>query len=133
MEIQSQFIERRIYSLELRHKICKEHIIDGVKIADLVRKYELSCHSLIHSWLRKLGYLPGLNRRTGVAYLRFENKDSLKKKSTHSKTLTEEQKQIALLQKELEDARLLAEGYRRMIEIAETELKIPIRKKPNTR
>ena len=41
--MQSQFIERRIYSLELRHKICKEHIIDGVKMADLVRKYELSC------------------------------------------------------------------------------------------
>ena len=133
MQIQSQFIERRIYSLELRHKICKEHIIDGVKMADLVRKYELSCHSLIHSWLRKLGYLPGLNRKTGVAYLRFENEDSLKKKSTHSKNLTEEQKKIALLQKELEDARLLAEGYRRMIEIAETELKIPIRKKPNTK
>lgn len=133
MEVRSQFIERRIYSLELRHKICKEHIIEGVKMAELVRRYELSCHSLIHSWLRKLGYLPGVNRRTGVAYLRFENEDSLKKKATNSKSLTEEQKQIALLQKELEDTRLLAEGYRRMIEIAETELKIPIRKKPNTR
>ena len=133
MEIKRQFIERRIYSLELRHKICKEHIIEGVKMAELVRKYELSCHSLIHSWLRKLGYLPGVNRRTGVAYLRFENGENLKKKSANSKVLTEEQKQIALLQKELEDARLLAEGYRRMIEIAETELKIPIRKKPNTR
>lgn len=133
MEIKSQFIERRIYSLDFRHKICKEHIIEGAKMADLVRKYELSCHSLIHSWLRKLGYLAGVNRRTGVAYLRIENEDSLEKKSTNSKSLTEEQKQIALLQKELEDARLLAEGYRRMIEIAETELKIPIRKKPNTR
>ena len=77
--------------------------------------------------------MPGVNRRTGVAYLRFENEGNLKKKSADSKILTEEQKQIALLQKELEDARLLAEGYRRMIEIAETELKIPIRKKPNTR
>ncbi len=133
MQIQSQFIERRIYSLELRHKICKEHIIDGLKMADLVRKYELSCHSLIHSWLRKLGYLPGVNRRTGVSYLRFENEDSLKTKSTNAKILTEEQKQIALLRKELEDARLLAEGYRRMIEIAEAELKIPIRKKPSTK
>jgi transposase-like protein len=133
MQIQSQFIERRIYSLELRHKICKEHIIDGLKMADLVRKYELSCHSLIHAWLRKLGYLPGVNRRTGVSYLRFENEDSLKTKSTNTKILTEEQKQIVLLRKELEDARLLAEGYRRVIEIAEAELKIPIRKKPNTR
>ena len=133
MELKSQFIERRIYSLELRHKICKEHIVEGVKMADLVRKYDLSCHSLIHSWLRKLGYMPGVNRRTGVAYLRFENEDTLKKKTANSKSLTEEQKQIALLKRELEDTRLLAEGYRRMIEIAEHELKIPIRKKRNTK
>jgi len=55
------------------------------------------------------------------------------KKPEKGKMLTEEQKQIQLLKKELEDAKLLAEGYRRMIEIAETELKIPIRKKPNTK
>jgi transposase len=133
MELKSQFIERRIYSLELRHQICKEHLIDGIKLADLVRKYELSCHSLIHSWLRRLGYLPGGNRRTGVAYLRVENDEDLNKKSANNKSLTEEQKQIALLKKELEDAKLLAEGYRRIIEIAEQELKIPIRKKPNTK
>ena len=131
MEVKSQFIERRIYSLELRHQICKEHIVEGVKLADLVRRYDLSCHSLIHGWLRKLGYLPGVNRRTGVAYLRFENENDLNKKPATAKTLTEEQ--IALLKKELEDAKLLAEGYRRIIEIAEQELKIPIRKKPNTK
>lgn len=133
MEIKSQLIERRIYSLDLRHQICKEHVINGVKLAELVRKYELSCHSLIHGWLRKLGYLPGVNRRTGVSYLRIENSDDLRKKSDNNKILTEEQKQIAQLKKELEDARLLAEGYRRIIEIAEEELKLPIRKKPNTK
>lgn len=26
MEVKSQFIERRIYSLELRHQVCKEHL-----------------------------------------------------------------------------------------------------------
>jgi hypothetical protein len=55
--------------------------------------------------------------------------DKRKKKQS----LTQEQQQIEFLKKELEDAKLLAEGYRRMIEIAETELKIPIRKKPNTK
>ncbi|MGN6266581.1 MAG: hypothetical protein ACTHM5_12945 [Ginsengibacter sp.] len=50
-----------------------------------------------------------------------------------SLSLTPEQQQIELLKKELEDAKLQAEGYRRMIEIAESELKIPIRKKPNTK
>lgn len=133
MESSNHFIERKIYSLELRHKICKEHIIDGVKLTVLVRKYKLSCHSLIHRWLRNLGYMPGVNRRACVSYLRFENDVTLTKKSTSSKILTEEQKQIAFLKQELENTKLLAEGYRRMIEIAEQELKIPIRKKPNTK
>jgi hypothetical protein len=52
------------------------------------------------------------------------------KKDTPS---TPEQKQIAQLKRELEDAKLQAEGYKRMIEIAESELKITIRKKPSTK
>ncbi len=133
MDIESQIIERRMYSLEMRHKICREHLEDGTKLADLVRKYELSCHSLIHSWLRTLGYLPGYNRRTKVTYLHVENSLDLKTKNKKNDSLTAEQQQIEFLKKELEDARLQAEGYRRMIEIAEQELKISIRKKPNTK
>jgi transposase-like protein len=133
MDIQNQFISRRIYSLEFRYRVCKDHIEDGIVLADLVRKYDLSCHSLIHDWLRKLGYLPGRNRRTHAAYIDLQTPTALTKKTNKDKELSEEQKQMKLLQKELEDARLLAEGYRRIIEIAEQELKIPIRKKPNTK
>ena len=133
MELQNQFIERRIYSLDMQHKICKEHIEDGTKLCDLVRKYNLSSHSLVHDWLRKLGYLPGYNRRNRMEYISIETSSPLNKNSSKRKLLTPEQKQIQFLNKELEDAKLLAEGYRRMIEIAEQELKISIRKKPNTK
>ena len=133
MELQNQLIERRIYSLGLQHKICKEHIEDGAKLADLVRKYNLSTHSLLHDWLRKLGYLPGYNRRSRVKYIGIETSSTLNKNPSKDKSLTAEQKQIQLLNKELEDVKLLAEGYRRMIELAEQELKISIRKKPNTK
>jgi transposase-like protein len=50
------FVRKNYYSLELKQKICKEHIEEGTSLADLVRKYDLSCHSLIHDWLRKPGY-----------------------------------------------------------------------------
>lgn len=133
MEVQNQLIERRIYSLDLQHKICKEHIDDGAKLADLVRKYNLSTHSLLHDWLRKLGYLPGYNRRSRVEYIGIETLSTVNKNPSKDKSLTAEQKHIQLLNKELEDAKLLAEGYRRMIELAEQELKISIRKKPNTK
>lgn len=133
MELQNQFIERRIYSLDMQHKICKEHIEERTKLCDLVRKYNLSTHSLLHDWLRKLGYLPGYNRRNRMEYISIETSSPLNKNSSKRKLLTPEQKQIQFLNKELEDAKLLAEGYRRMIEIAEQELKISIRKKPNTK
>jgi transposase len=133
MTYQNEFVRKRYYSMEVKHKICKEHIGAGVCLGELVRKYNLSCHSLIHDWLRKLGYIPGVDRRTRSAYIGIEKFSELKNKSAKKSPRTAEQQEIDLLKKQLEDARLLAEGYRRMIEIAETELKLPIRKKPNTK
>ena len=130
MSYQNDYLQRNLYSLELQHKICKEHVEGGVKLADLVRKYKLTSHSLIHDWLRKLDYLPGKNRRSQVLYIGLENYSLVDKKPVKTKV---ELSEIAALKKELEDAKILAEGYRRMIEIAETELKIAIRKKPNTK
>jgi transposase len=130
----NDFVRRTFYSLELKHQICKEHIDNGVSLRDCVEKYNLSSHSLVHDWLRQLGYIAGMNRRTRSAYIGIENFKSLPDKPKKKNApLTPDQQQIDLLKKELEDAKLQAEGYRRMIEIAESELKIPIRKKPNTR
>ena len=129
----NEFIRRTFYSLELKHQICREHIDNGLSLRDCVEKYNLSSHSLVHDWLRQLGYIGGVNRRTRSAYLGIENFKSLPDKPKKSRSLTLDQQQIELLKKELEDAKLQTEGYRRMIEIAETELKIPIRKKLNTK
>ncbi len=133
MSISNDFVRKTYYSHDLKHQICKDHIENGLSLRECVDKYNLSCHSLVHDWLRKLGYIAGFDRRTRTAYLGVENFQTLAdnpKKLQHS---TAEQQQIAALKKELEDAKLLAEGYRRMIEIAEQELKISIRKKPNTK
>lgn len=129
----NEFVRRTFYSFELKHQICKEHIENGLSLRDCVEKYNLSCHSLVHDWLRQLGYIPGMNRRTRSAYIGIENFKSLPHKPKKNCALTPDKQQIEFLKKELEDAKLQAEGYRRMIEIAETELKISIRKKPNTK
>lgn len=127
------FVRKNYYSLELKQKICKEHIEEGTNLADLVRKYDLSCHSLIHDWLRKLGYVAGVDRRTRSAYLGLSNFVEVSKKSSKKEAKTPEQQEIELLRKELENAKLQVEGYRRMIDIAEKELKVSIRKKSNTK
>ncbi len=133
MSNQNDFVSKAYYSLDLKHQICKEHIEQGLSLRDLVEKYNLSCHSLVHVWLRKLGYIACDKRQTRSGYIDIENFQSMPGKSEKSKPTSEEQKQILLLQKQLAESKLLAEGYRRMIEIAESELKISIRKKPNTK
>jgi transposase-like protein len=133
MTYENGFVRKNYYSIELQHKICKEHVEEGIRLADLVRKYDLSNHSLIHDWLRKLGYLPRSGRKTRSAYIGVENFQDLKHASKKSRTKTPEEQEIELLKEQLVDAKILAEGYRRMIEIAELELKLPIRKKLNTK
>ena len=128
----NEFVSRTFYSLELKHQICKAHLEEGLSLRDCVEKYNLSSHSLVHDWLRQLGYITGLNRRTRSAYIGIENFQPLPDKpKKNNLPLTQEQQQIEFLKKELEDSRLQAEGYRRMIEIAESEFKIAIRKKHN--
>ncbi len=133
MYISNEFVRKAYYSLELKHQICKDHIENGLRLRDCVKKYNLSCHSLVHDWLRQLGYVAGDNRRTRSAYIGIENYTTLSSKQKKTTPLTPEQQEIDLLKRALEDSKLQAEGYRRMIEIAEAELKISIRKKLNTK
>ncbi|MNY31490.1 hypothetical protein D3C86_1656560 [compost metagenome] len=55
------------------------------------------------------------------------------KEQTNKLSDKEGQESLSQLKKELQEARLLAEAYRRMIEIAEQEFKIKIVKKSNTK
>ena len=136
MDYQNNILEKKYYSHDFKHKVCKAHIQEGVRLGDLVRKYHLSSHSLIHDWLRILGYLPDTRKITKCTYIGIENAqmaDKPGKQKSQKFDAPINRQEVAQLKKELEDARLLAEGYRRIIEIAEAELKVPIRKKHSTR
>ena len=127
---------KKHYSDELKHQICKEHVELGTGLNALKRKYSLSCHSLIHFWLREYGYIKSdLIKVKKVHYIGVENYLSLPEHNENADDdkSTVELATISQLKKELEEAKLLAEAFKRMIEIAETELKIPIRKKYNTK
>ena len=131
-----RFIQKKtFYSLELKHKVCKEHIEAGVSLSDLTRKYNLSCHSLIHDWLRRLGYLPPTYRQIsrGIYVDSLNSQTMIQNFRNDPNQSKEELSEIAKLKKQLEDTQIQLEGYKRMIEIAENELKIPIQKKYNTK
>jgi hypothetical protein len=86
-------------------------------------KYNIG-HSRITYWLKDLGYDYS---QPSIVVL-----PSMKKKENKTQIIKDEDS-LLQLKKELEEAQLLAETYRRMIAIAEQEFKIKIVKKSNTK
>lgn len=76
-------------------------------------------------WMRKLGY----SNAEGENFVPLNYMS--KKKS--NQTREELERRIKSLENQLLDSQLKEEAYRRMIEIAEKDLKISIQKKPNTK
>lgn len=77
-------------------------------------------------WMRQLGYLDKNESENVIPLITMASK---KPKSTKE----ELERRIKELENQLLDSQLKAEAYRRMIDIAEKDLKISIRKKPNTK
>jgi len=130
------------YSEDLKHHVCREYVQGGIGISALTKKYNISSHSCIHSWLRKYGYVEDSNdikvkfKTVQIGLENFGivkefNYDMRSQKSTLPSSSDSEE--IKQLKKELEEAQLKAEAYKKIIEIAEQELKINIRKKSNTK
>jgi len=127
----------RSISWEERETIVKVFLAGGYTKQQIWKMYTGvdEEHGQLLKWMRKLGYLKDENSkprisRIGSHELYLQKIDALgtksKPKTEHSEDL---QKRIKELEKALETANLRAEGYELMIDIAEKELKIPIRKK----
>jgi transposase len=121
------------YPLEFKHAVIKEYLAGGIGHKALLRKYDIRINSGIVRWMRQLGYekVPAKDRYLPSATpLSLPSKKI--KKEQPSDALSQEQR-IKELERLLEDEQLRSEAYRRMIEIAEKDLNIPIRKKSDTK
>lgn len=119
-----------------RIKMIEEYLSGGYSKAGIWYKYtgQHQEHGKMLQWMRKLGYIEDASVcRTFVSPSRDDLGYMNAVKSSSTQDPKELQKQIKELQRQLEDARLKEEGYKLMIELAEKEYKIPIRKKPNTK
>ncbi|HEX8577056.1 MAG TPA: hypothetical protein VF677_12250 [Flavobacterium sp.] len=111
------------YSEEFKRFVCNDFLTGSLTRREVEDKYNLG-HSRITYWLKNLGY--DYSQPSISVLPSMENKEN--------KALTpREGDSLLQLKKELEEARLLAETYRRMIAIAEQEFKIKIVKKSNTK
>ena len=122
------------YSEAFKRMVIQEYLNTGVSKMSLLKKYNIKMKSGIQRWMRqmdyenihqKTGYLPDTNTTASLT--------SKKVKEDSSATEDELKARIRELERLLEDEQLRSEAYNRIIDIAEKEHHIPIRKKPNTR
>ena len=122
-----------------RHQIIQEMISLGCTKRDIWEKYtgESEEHGQLLRWMRKLGYTSEiLSRRSSFA--ENNNQKMPKKKATiasqgDSFENLQLKKRIIELESQLKDAEMKAIAFSTMVDIAEREFKIPIRKKLNTK
>jgi len=121
------------YPESFKRKVVEEYLNTGGTKTRLLYKYGIKFRSAVQTWMKQLGYR---DIRDRTSYLELKNQIELASKfskTTSPSDATSLQKQLKELERQLEDEKLRCEAYRRMIEIAEQELKVSIRKKSNTR
>lgn len=133
MEIQLKQIQGKIiqiYPESFKRKVIEEYFQTGVTKMALLRKYGIKTKSGIQRWMKKLGYQDiYMPADFNFGKLIFTPLPDVIK----STDVDELQKKIQELEHQLQDEKLRSEAYERIIEKAEKELKIPLRKKFDTR
>ena len=133
---------RRNFTETEKHKIINELISTKCTKAEIWRKYtgEEVEHGQILYWMRKLGYRvdnSGEISDIAAKNVKVQNDKSKPIRLGHVDEESFEslqlKKRIAELERQLKDAELRAIAFSTMVDIAEREYKIPIRKKYNTK
>jgi transposase-like protein len=120
------------FSLEERKLIIEEYLTSGKTKREIWEKYtgEKQEHGSLLRWMRQIGY------DIAPKWSKFAPKNTTimtKKESEIISEKTELLEKIAMLEKALVNSELKSTMYETMIEIAEKELKISIKKKFNTK
>jgi transposase len=113
------------YPLELRKKAVIMYLIDGTSKSEIKRTIGMS-YPVLDKWINKYGpeLLMHKDLKTESETLSLDS--PMKKSATN---LDDQTRKIIELEKQLERANLKVELLETMIDIAENELNIPIRKK----
>ena len=120
-----------------KHEMIKEYLSSGSTKREIWKKYTGQAdHGTLIRWMRKLGYSVTSQRKNPVQTSTFATMSKPKAKSTQGYENFETlqlKKRISELEKQLKDAEMKAIAFSTMVDIAEEEFKIPIRKKLNTK
>ncbi len=136
-------LQNRIFHFtdDEKHQMIQEMLTSGCTKRAIWKKYtgREDEHGKILDWMRQFGYNSSISLRRSAFESNFEymaRKKLVKIDSAPEQESFENlqlKKRVAELEKQLKDAELKAIAFSTMIDIAEKELKIPIRKKYNTK
>lgn len=107
---------------ELKYRVVQEYLQTDLSIKELMQKYGIRGNSCIINWMRKFG-------------LSYPTEDQVKINNQVAKEISktpqehELEQKLKALEKELAYEKLRTKALNTMIDIAEKELKISIRKK----
>jgi len=107
---------------EVALKAATEFVTTSISIKELQRKYNFRGVGTLYQWIRKFG----LSQPSDTE---LKANDVMKKERSKTSHEQELEKKIEQLEKQLEYQKLKARAYEKMVEIAEREFSISIRKK----
>ena len=116
--------------MDLKTQIIQEYLMQGAGFRKLAQKYGIS-RTTICRWVlihQGIHNLPPTEKQE--KYSTSSMNSSPKKSSSQEQSVEELQKKIATLEKQLQWEKLRSEALDTMINIAEKDLNIHIRKKP---
>ncbi len=120
----------KYFTLEERHFIVREYLSTVCTKRMIWEKYtkEPEDHGTILRWLRYFGY-QDKKKKKNIIFVKKNNQMSKKTITAVSFETLQLQKRVAELERQLKDAEIKSIAFSTMIDIAESELKIKIRKK----
>ena len=127
----------KYFTEEEKHELIHDYISSGLTKGFIWRKYTgKSDHGLLLKWMRDLGYLSH-DSQLSSSFASPQTKMPSNKTSPQPEDqdfeMLQLKKRIQDLEKQLKEAELKAIAFSTMVDIAEKEFKIPIRKKYNTK
>lgn len=118
------------YSEEFKKKVITEYLETDLTKRELLDKYGIKANSALQEWMRKFGITDPYAKKD---YIGLTNVNRLKKKKPELSEVELESyalnKRIRELEKLLSEEKIRSEMYSRVIEVAEKDLKLNIRKK----
>ncbi len=114
------------YTDEFRFQVIQEYLNTGISQTELRKKYSIGGNNCINYWMRKFG-----SREVTVEQLNLQQAMSKEEEKTPRERKLETK--VKELEKALEQERLRTLALDTMINIAERDLKISIRKKSGTK